>query len=492
MVSFALPRIVIASLAGDAGKTLVAAGLVRALRRRGLAVATFKKGPDFIDPAWLGAAAGRPSRSLDTFLMSDEQIGQALASARAQRIAIVEGNRGLFDGLDVEGTHSSAELAKRLRAPIVLVVDVSKATRTVAALVKGCLALDPALPLFGVVLNRVGSARQEKLIREAIWQATRVPVLGAIPRLAQGHLPARHLGLVMPGERHDGDASLDALADAVDKHVDVDALTFLADEAPRLPLPRLPEPLPRPWPRVRIGVLADEAFCFYYPENLAALEAEGAELVRISPLHDHALPEIDALYAGGGYPEEHAAALAANVAFRAALAARIGAGLPVWAECGGLMYLAAGLTCHGQRHAMAGALPIEVEHTSRPQGHGYVEALVDEPNPFLPLGSRLRGHEFHFSRVTGDVTAPTVLALDRGTGVAGARDGIVLGKIFASYLHVFAPGTPAWAKALVRVARETRSAHPSTIGASRGIHHRARRTDRDRRGRVHPGAYQVE
>jgi cobyrinic acid a,c-diamide synthase len=506
VVSFALPRIVVAGLSGDCGKTLVAAGLARAYRRRGLHVAPFKKGPDYIDPAWLAAAAGRQARNLDTFLMPEGAILRALEQAlnheSPANIAIIEGNRGLFDGFDAAGTHSTAELAKRIRAPLVLVVDVRKSTRTIAAFVLGCMALDPALPLAGVILNRVGSARQERLIREAITQSARVPVLGALPRLAIDHLPSRHLGLVMPGERTDCEGALEQIADAVEHGVDLDSIQFLADEAPRLPCTTAVQPstadtasLPA-LDRPRIGVLRDQAFSFYYPENLAALEAEGAELVGISPLHDTNLPAIDALYAGGGYPEEHAALLAANVSLRAALASRIAAGMPVWAECGGLMYLASALHCHGQRFPMVGALPIEVEQTSRPQGHGYAEARVDAANPFLPTGTQLRGHEFHYSRIReGAEAVRTVLSLATGTGIGHARDGIVAGRVFASYLHLFAPGAPAWAPAFIHVAREARAMaarQPIPQGDHRGIHNGQRRADRNRRVRLHSGACQVE
>jgi cobyrinic acid a,c-diamide synthase len=244
-----------------------------------------------------------------------------------------------------------------------------------------------------------------------------------------------------------------------------------------------------------MGILKDSAFSFYYPENLAALEAQGATLVPLSPLADRELPPIDALYAGGGYPEEHAAALAANSSFRTALAARIADGLPVWAECGGLMYLATALHCGGQRHEMVGALPFEIEQTGRPQGHGYIEALVDAENPFLAVGTRLRGHEFHYSRVRGAAPINTALALHIGAGVGNQRDGIVAGRVFASYLHLFAPGAPEWAPAFVRVARQARAARTSTPahkGEHRGIHYGPRSTDRDRRGRIHPGACQVE
>jgi cobyrinic acid a,c-diamide synthase len=496
VVSFALPRIVIAGLAGNAGKTLVAAGLIRSLHRRGLAVAPFKKGPDYIDPAWLGSAAERAARTLDTFLMPRASILAALAGTRAD-LAVIEGNRGLFDGLDADGTHSTAELAKLIRAPLVLVVDASRATRTVAALVLGCLALDPGLPLGGVILNRVGSQRQERVIREAIRRATGLPVLGAIPRLAQDPLPSRHLGLVMPGERDDRDRVLETLADTLERYVDVESVKFLADQAPRLTPPgeALAERPPCP-DRVTIGILRDEAFSFYYPENLAALRAEGAELVEISPLHDLGLPAIDALYAGGGYPEEHAAALSANTALRTALVTRIAAGLPVWAECGGLMYLASALRCRGQRHPMLGVLPVEVELAERPQGHGYVEACVDGSNPFFPIGTHLRGHEFHYSRLfDASASLPTALALAPGVGLGAGRDGIVAGRVFASYLHLFAPGAPDWAPAFVRVAREARTARtqpPAELGDHRGIHYGSRDPDRNRRGWLHPGAGKVE
>ena len=496
MRGFTLPRVVVAGLAGGAGKTLVAAGLMRALRRRGLSVAPFKKGPDFIDPAWLGAAAGCQARSLDTFLMSEAAIIDSLERGRGADIAVIEGNRGLFDGLDAEGTHSTAELAKRIRAPLVLVIDVSKSTRTIAALVLGCLALDPALPLAGVILNRVGTSRQERLIRQAITLATSVHVLGAIPKLSLDHLPSRHLGLIMPGERDDREHALDLIGDAIELGVDVEALHCLADQAPPLASQVARARAPRLAATVRIGVLKDQAFSFYYPENLAALEAQGATLVPISPLRDTELPGVDAVYAGGGYPEEHAAELAANVQFRTTLAASIAHGLPVWAECGGLMYLASAIVNGGGRFPMVGALPIEIEQTGRPQGHGYVEATVDTENPFLARGTQLRGHEFHYSRLLGGGTpVRTALSLRTGVGVGGGRDGIVAGGVFASYLHLFAPGTPEWAPALVRVAREFRARNKPTqapTGDNRGINYSPRRADRNRRGRLHSGACQVE
>jgi len=457
-----LPRLAIAALAGDAGKTLVSLGITAALQRRGVRVAPFKKGPDYIDAAWLGVAAGRPAHHLDTFLMPDAGVLTALVRGSAGAdLALIEGNRGLFDGADERGTHCTAALARRVGAPIVLVVDATKATRSLAALVLGCRALDPGAPLAGVILNRVGNERHARVARAAITNEAGIPVLGAVPRLDFDPLPARHLGLRTPEEHPATRRALDGLRAVIEAAVDLDALERLAATAPALPAPETPPPTPAP--TVRVGVLRDAAFSFYYPENLAALEAAGAELVPLSPLADATVPAIDALYAGGGFPEEHAAALAENTPFRRALAARIRAGLPAWAECGGLMYLARSLRRDGVEHPMVGALPIAVEQTSRPQGHGYVEGRVDAKNPFLTPGTRLRGHEFHYSRLVEAAAPPaTALSLDRGVGIGRGRDGVVGGRVLASYLHLFAPGIPEWAPALVRAARVARERAPLT------------------------------
>ncbi len=452
MVRAELPRLVLAGLAGDSGKSLVSLGLIRALRRRGLSVAPFKKGPDFIDAAWLGAAAGAPCRNLDTFMMSPDALLPSLAEGgRAASVAVVEGNRGLFDGLDASGSHSTAQLAKLIGAPAVLIVDVTKSTRTVAAQVLGCRLLDPELNLAGVILNRVGTRRQEAVIREAVETDAELPVLGAVPRLADQHLPSRHLGLVTALEHPETAAVLERVADVVSEHVDVDALLALAAGA--APLDEAPTTTTEAPKRARIGVLRDRAFTFYYPENLEALERAGAELVEISPLGDEALPGVDALYAGGGFPEIYAAELAANRSLRADIARRLDEGMPAWAECGGLMYLSKALIADGVEHEMVGALPVRVEQTPRPQGHGYVRARSDRANPVLPEGTELRGHEFHYSRLrdNGD-RVPTVLSLERGVGVGGGRDGLQVGRTVAAYTHLHALGTPGWAPGLVDAA----------------------------------------
>jgi cobyrinic acid a,c-diamide synthase len=447
------PRLVVAGLSGDSGKTLVTLGIARALRARGLRVAPFKKGPDYIDAAWLGAATGRPGRNLDTFLLGPEALGEALIRGGPADLALIEGNRGLFDGFDAAGTHSTAELAKRLRAPVVLVVNVTKTTRTVAALVVGCRTLDPDLNLAGVILNRVGTPRQERVIRAALEDAGAPPVLGALPRVdGADPLPSRHLGLVTAAEHPRTREAIDAAGHLARRHVDLDALLRIAETAPAVDFPdRLK---PRCGPPVRIGVLRDEAFSFYYPENLEALEELGAELVFFSALGGDTLPDVDALYIGGGFPEVHAARLAQTRGLRRSLHEAVAAGMPVYAECGGLMFLGKELVTDGVSHPMTGVLDLVVEQTSKPRGHGYSTGTVEEANPFFEAGTRLQGHEFHYSHVLdGDHRASTVVALSRGPGLGNRRDGIVVGRVWASYLHLHALGTPEWARGVVALAR---------------------------------------
>ncbi len=456
MTQIRIARVIVAGLAGDTGKSLVSLGLVRSLLAAGLRVAPFKKGPDFIDAAWLGAAAGAPGRNLDTYLMPKKAILRSVSSASNYAdIAVIEGNRGLFDGMDAQGSHSTAELAKLIGTPVVLVVDATKTTRTVAALVKGCQVTDPQLTIAGVVLNRVGTKRQEKVIREAVTQETGLPVLGAIPKLDKQHLPSRHLGLVTAMEHPDIKEALQKVGEAITRHVDVDAVIDLARGVSDIDAPGPGEETLAAQTGVRIGVLEDEAFSFYYPENLTALEDAGADLSRISPIRDQELPDIDVLYAGGGFPEVHAEKLSANKQLRRALKERIDEGLPVWAECGGLMYLSETLVQDGTSYPMVGSLPIQVEQMQRPQGHGYVSARIDKENPFLEKGTELRGHEFHYSRLSGGVgEIPTAIELSRGAGVGEGRDGIQVGSIMATYTHLHALGTPEWATGLVGAGRE--------------------------------------
>ncbi len=450
-----VPRLVIAGLSGDSGKTLVSLGIARALADRGVAVRPFKKGPDYIDTAWLGVAARSTCRNLDTFLMSDGAMASALAKASGDAdLLLVEGNRGLFDGVDIEGSHSTAMLARRLAAPVVLVLDCTKMTRTAAALVLGCRAMDPEVDLAGVILNRVGCGRHETIVREAVAGIAGTPVLGAIRRIkGKDPLPGRHLGLVTAVEHPDPEQAVQRAAEAVAAGVDLDRLLAVAQWAPELEL--MPADMAIEQVSVTIGYLEGKAFSFYYPENLERLRAAGVQLVPIDPANASELPEVDGLYIGGGFPEVHAARLGANTEFTASVRARVDSGMPVYAECAGLMYLARELVVDGVTHTMAGVLDLVVEQRPTPQGHGYEVVVVDRDNPFFAAGTRLVGHEFHYSRlVSGSDRELSVLRVERGTGIGDSRDGITKGRVFASYLHLHAGATPGWADGFLSLSAQ--------------------------------------
>ena len=464
------PRLVIAGPGGDSGKTLVSLGLCLAWRDGGFPVRAFKKGPDYIDAAWLSWAAGVPARNLDSYLMGFDGVTRAFA-ARCDPVGpnVIEGNRGLFEGAGPEGVHSTAELAKALGAPVLLVLGVVKTTRTAAAIARGLTTFDPDLPFAGIVINRFAGQRHESVVRRALEDHCDVPVVGAIPALRGGDpLPGRHLGLVTVQERGGLEAVAERLRTVIRDGVDLDALrTRIADLDP----PRSgDEPVVESTggDPVRIGVLRDTAFHFYYPENLEALEAEGAVLVPLSALEARELPPLDALYIGGGFPETHAEALSANAALRGAVRDAAAGGLPIYAECGGLMYLAESIRWEGRQFPMAGALPLHLAVEARPQGHGYAEVRVDGDNPVFPRGTVLRGHEFHYSRVIdGGDRVRTAFAVQRGTGSVPGRDGIVAGNVLASYLHLHALGAPEWAPGFVARARAYAHARARKSGPGR-------------------------
>ena len=488
------PALLIAGLRGGNGKTLLAVGLAAAFRRRGRKVAPFKKGPDYIDAAWLTAATDRPCRNLDLFLMSEQTILDSYArGSAAADFAVIEGNRGLYDGSDA-GSFSSAELAKMLGVPVVLVVDVTKSTRTVAAMVLGCQRLDPQVPIAGVILNRVAGRRHESVLREAITSICGLPVVGAVPRLAAERLfPERHLGLVPPPEHDAVGASVEQALSVAEEFLDLDALLEIARQAAPPDLPAeakdrgqaVPAASALPEPAVRVGVFRDAAFQFYYPENLEALCRASARIVEISPIREAELPEVDALYIGGGFPETLAPQLAANAGFRQALRRRAEGGLPIYAECGGVVYLADSIVYQDQTYPMAGVLPAVFGFGAKPQGHGYAELETVTENPFYAVGDCLRGHEFHYTYLKGFLasashpaastdtgtareaddepglpactsTMPAELRyafrVRRGFGFSGEHDGLVWRNVLALYTHVHALGTPEWASAMIRNA----------------------------------------
>jgi len=455
------PRIVIAGLRGGSGKTIVSLGLVAAWRKRGYRVAPFKKGPDYIDAAWLSSTAGISCRNLDLFLMSREAVLRSFTTAaEGADVAVIEGNRGLYDGMDARGSYSTAELAILLDAPVVLVVDCTKSSRTVAASVLGCQKLDPRVAVRGVVLNQTAGPRHDAVLREAVEQACGIPVLGAVPRISQQLFPERHLGLVPPQEHQQQTRSVQTVAELAEQYLDLDALWKLAQEE-KGGGSLLPQQTPHrgarktPDPFVRIGVFRDAAFQFYYPENLEALVREGAGLVEVSPLRDARLPQLNALYIGGGFPETLAPALAANESFRDSLRRAIDQGLPVYAECGGAVFLGRKLIFNEQQYAMAGVLPVDFLFHQKPQGHGYAVLETVEKNPFYAVGETLRGHEFHYTCIEPSAAKDLrfAFAVRRGHGFGGRRDGLCLHNVLASYTHVHALGTESWAPSLVRAAK---------------------------------------
>ncbi|MGD9972874.1 MAG: cobyrinate a,c-diamide synthase [Desulfatirhabdiaceae bacterium] len=465
-----LPRIIISALRGGAGKTILTLGLIGAWKKQGKRVAPFKKGPDYIDAGWLALAAGQPCYNLDTYLLDPSVIIKSLIShTNSKTIAVIEGNRGLYDGIDMAGTTSTAELAKLLLTPVVLCIDCTKSTRTAAAAVLGCLMFDPETPIKGVILNRVSGNRHEQMVQKSIEYHCGMPVLGAVPRLDSEHFPERHMGLVPTPEHDWAYQSLESAVQTARKYLEMDWLEQIANEAPSLALE--PDSVIRsdtvcpagPSARkIRIGILRDAAFQFYYPENLEALANEGAELVYFSPLSDSSIVDIDALYIGGGFPETHAGKLSENRMFRQRLKTLAENGLPIYAECGGLMYLGQELIVDGQTYPMAGVLPATFGLFKRPQGHGYTQLLVDRTNPFFPVGTELKGHEFHYSKMLeyrGN-DCHTAFNMQRGVGLTENRDGFCLHTILATYTHIHALGVPEWAPAMIRNARLYRQRNP--------------------------------
>lgn len=460
--SCGMQRIIISGTAGGGGKTLLALGLCRAFTHMGLCVRPFKKGPDYIDAAWLARAAQQPCTNLDPYFLSEERLRSLFAQSMAQAdVAVIEGNRGLYDGRDVEGTCSTAALSRTLDSPVLLTLTVSKMTRTAAAVAVGLAQFEP-IRLAGVVLNQVGTARHESLVRKAM-EAAGIPVLGALPRLAENPIPERHMGLVslheMPHEAaaesslsdNAAEACLERLGSFVAEHVDLDTVLRIAGETPfPSAAPFWSDAQPAACGRPRIGYVYDAALWFYYNENLEALERAGAELVRVSLFDAQPWPHLDGLYLGGGFPELFAADLSCSPRL-ADLRTLASQQMPIYAECGGLMVLCRSVQVKGVIYPLSGVLPADTVFESRPQGLGYVEATVERANPFHPVGTVFRGHEFHYSRCV--TTADTLLRLADGTGMGNGRDGLLCGNVFASYTHLFAPAVPHWAANFVRAAK---------------------------------------
>jgi cobyrinic acid a,c-diamide synthase len=434
-------RIVIAGVSSGVGKTTVTVALARALRARGLRVALFKCGPDYLDPTYHARAGGAPSHNLDGWMMGREAVQTTFSrAARDADIALIEGVMGLYDGASPKGEEgSTAEIAKWLAAPVLLVCDASGMARSIAALGHGFATFDPDLRVAGLVCNRLGSRGHLDLLRKA---TSSPPLVGGLLREAELAFPDRHLGLVTASAEAVPEPLFASWGQRAAEWLDLDRVVEIARSAPPLSDVRAPEASAPPV-RCRIGLACDEALHFYYDDNLRQLEALGAELVRFSPIRDRRLPDVDGLYLGGGYPEAYAADLARNGSMREDIAAFARAGGPIYAECGGLMYLCTSLgTLDGDVHPMVGIVPAEVWMRDRLQALGYVEVETQTATPLGPPGTRFRGHQFRYSELhlRGEIEHAYRVRKRRGGDVIG--EGYRVGNTIASYVHAHWASNP--------------------------------------------------
>lgn len=457
-----MARLFISALHKSSGKTILTSGICAALKAGGLSVQPFKKGPDYIDPMWLALASGRPCFNLDFHVMSERQILDCQGTRAADAdISIVEGNKGLHDGVRTDGRDSNAALAKLTASPVVLIADASGITRSIAPMLNGFHHFDPDVQVSGVILNKVGGPRHEGKLTAAIETYCDLPLLGCVRRTAEASLDERHIGLTPAAESAEAGALVNAWRDVVTDGINLDALTRAAKSAQ-------PGPAARALPEltntrdVTIAVAAGKAFSFYYPDDIENLRRNGAHIINFDPINDEVLPEADGLFIGGGFPEYHLEALERNVRLRQRIQAAAGQGLPVYAECGGLMYLASSIEHGGRHHEMVGAIPGTIQMHRRPQGRGYATLCRTNEHPFGTSGQSLPAHEFHHSSISG-LPPQTRFAykVERGFGIDGEHDGIVINNLLASYAHQRDVSGAGWTKAFVNFVRTHKQRHAS-------------------------------
>jgi cobyrinic acid a,c-diamide synthase len=458
-----MARIFISATHKSSGKTTLSIGLCAALHAQGLRVQPFKKGPDYIDPLWLGAASQRACHNLDFNTMTPDEIIQTVQRyALDADIALIEANKGLYDGMALNGSDSNAAVAKLTRSPVILVVDSRGMTRGIAPLLLGYQAFDREVDIAGIIFNRVGGARHAAKLRESVEHYTDIKVLGAVQNNPEMEIEERHLGLMPSNESGEAEAQIARIRDLVAEQVDLGALLGIAGRADEQEKNFL-APLPlreRGWGEgfLRIGICQDPAFGFYYPGDLEALQQAGATLVPVNTLQDTALPDIDGLFIGGGFPETHMQQLAANTSMRESIRHAIDNGLPTYAECGGLMYLSRSLIWNGQQAAMVGVIPGDAVMHLKPQGRGYVklQETADMPWPGGDTTHTINAHEFHYSRLENlTATGKFAYRMRRGTGIDGQHDGWVYRNLLASYTHMRDTSQFRWAQRFVEFIRQT-------------------------------------
>ena len=491
-----MPKLCISAASGSGGKTLLSLGLGRYFSNCGLVVQPFKKGPDYIDAAWLSAACKTPCSNLDPFFQNPAGLVETFQAAISKSIGrgknalvIVEGNRGLYDGLDETGSCSTAALARILEMPILLCLNAAKSTRTIAALAQGLLNFEKGLHFCGIILNNVGSSRHGQALEKALATNTGLPLLGMLPRLARTPLPERHMGLATRNAAIDdkNEQIFEDLAKLVAENCDTDRILELCQtfcergsseneedntasaHATGVTHENTPHAKHSDFRGVSekagaakqgrapvIGYVRDAAFWFYYPENLEALERAGVRLEELSLLGVDSQvgkwQNLDGLYLGGGFPEDYADQLSRSPLLPF-IKHKAEQGLPIYAECGGLALLCRTLRTNDGVYPMANLFDIAISLHEKPQGLGYVEGEIIGPNPFFPIGHRLRGHEFHYTSCETDAELPRALLLNRGQGLAkNGRDALVYKNVWASYIHIFAPSQPCWAVNFAAIA----------------------------------------
>jgi len=461
-----MKRLLISAAHKSSGKTTLTLGLCAALHARGLTVAPYKKGPDYIDPMWLSRASDNDCHNLDFQTMSNDEILATLElHSRSADISLIEGNKGLFDGVALDGSNSNAAVAELTKSPVVLIIDTQGMTRGIAPLLLGYQAFDENIDIAGVILNKVGGPRHEKKLRDVIKQYTNITVVGAVPRLKDLNITERHLGLIPSNEANDTNRVISTIATVIEKHVDLDLLLQIASTADTLPkstyqISSHEKPL-----TLKVGIARDAAFGFYYPGDLNAFRAEGAELVEFDTINDANLPEVDALFIGGGFPESWMQELEANSSLRQQIKDAIESGLPVYAECGGLMYLSKSIKWNNKESQMVGAIPADITMNDKPLGRGYVSLLQTNDALWEKANNQsdIFAHEFHYSGFDdlADLESHSDIKfayeMKRGCGITGQHDGLIYKNLLANYAHLRDTSRYHWVSDFVEFIRQVKS-----------------------------------
>jgi len=458
-----MPHVLVSAAHKSSGKTTISIGLCAALNARGIKVQPFKKGPDYIDPMWLASASDRDCHNLDFYTMQHEEIRDNFSRfAHAADFSLIEGNKGLYDGLDLDGSNSNAALAKLLKAPVLLVLDARGMTRGVAPLILGYQAFDTDVQIGGVILNRLGGSRHESKLRRVIEHYTDVPVIGAVHQHEDMAIVERHLGLMPSNEAQAAGQHIANIARHVNESVDLDKLLEIGRQAGEInTLPA--QTITAAATDLRIAIARDAAFGFYYAGDLQAMRDAGAELVEFSSMDDASLPEnIDGLFIGGGFPENNMHRLAANMSMLESIRVSIENGLPVYAECGGLMYLSRSIRWDAERYGMVGVIPGDIQMHAKPQGRGYVR--IREVKDFIwPSPDSYRehqAHEFHYSSLENfspDSDYRFAYEVIRGHGINGSHDGIIYKNMLACYTHQRHVKNNPWVKRFIDFVRSKRN-----------------------------------